>query len=305
MNWQAFLSTPPPQTVWSLDRKIIAVAHRDRKSGDRCGAIDTPAGSFDLGPTGLGHVDVARLKEALSVVHSKIEGTRRAGVVIPTHWVRCFLLEAEDIPRRQSDMLEVLRWRFKKLLPVAPAELRIVVATQDSADSGRHILCVAVSEKAMAQLEEAFEGAGIVPGLILPRIFALALSPASDIRQRLIIQQESSTLAMMVIDAGGVRLVRTKPLPEDGVSWEALEREFKLALHFIREFVVPEGEVSVTVSASDETQRRSMFEWFGSQEKLVVSELDGNNVCPDLGLAATLGPARLALLKSVLDGGTP
>lgn len=305
MNWKTLLSTPPPDTVWSLDGQTVVVVHRDRKHGDRCAAVDVPEGLFELGPAGLQGVDVQRLTTLLTSLQERINGARRAAVVVSTHWVRCFLMEAEDLPRRQADLQDVLRWRLKKLLPVVPTDLRIAASIQSPMGDHRQVLCSAASEKAIGQLESAFEGAGISPGLVLPRIFALAMEPASPTARRVIVQQEASVLSMVVVADGGVRLIRTKPLPESGRPWGGAEREISLAMSYIRNMMAIDGTVEVVVSASDEDSARSMAGWFEGQPDVAVRVPEARQICLDAHLAATLGSARLAPMAAILDGGAP
>ena len=305
MNWKTLFSTPPPDTVWSLDDRTVVVVHRDRKQGNRCIAVDTPEGLFDLGPAGLRGVDVQRLTALLKSLQETISGDRRAAVVVPTHWVRCFLVEPENLPRRQADLQDVLRWRLKKLLPIAPTDLRIAASIQSPMGEAKSVLCSAVPEKAATQLESAFDGAGISPGLVLPRIFALATETASAATPRVIVQQETSVLSMAVVANGGVRLIRTKPLPQSGGPWAGAEREISLAMRYIRATMAIDGAVNVVVSASDEDSARSMAEWFGGQNNVSVRISTALQLCPDANLAATLGNGRLAPMAAVMDGGAP
>lgn len=305
MNWKTLFSTPPPDTVWSLDGKTVVVVHRDRKQGNRCVAVDTPEDLVELGPAGLQAVDVQRLTTLLTSLQETIKGDRRAAVVLPTHWVRCFLVEAADLPRRRADLQDVLRWRLKKLLPVSPTDLRIAASIQNPMGQTKSVLCSAVSEKAVAQLESAFDGAGVSPGLLLPRIFALAAEPVSTDSRRVIVQQEASVLSMAVVADGGVRLIRTKPLPESGRPWAGAEREISLLMSYVRTTMEITGGIEAVVSASDEASARSIAEWFGAQADVSVRISAAQPVCPDANLAAMLGDGRLAPMAAVLDGGAP
>ncbi len=305
MNWKTLFSTPPPDTVWSLDDRTVVVVHRDRKQGNRCIAVDTPEGLFDLGPAGLRGVDVQRLTALLKSLQETISGDRRAAVVVPTHWVRCFLVEPEDLPRRQADLQDVLRWRLKKLLPIAPADLRIAASIQSPMGDTKSVLCSAVPEKAVAQLESAFAGAGVSPGLVLPRIFALATETASSDGHRVIVQQEDSVWSIVVIVNGGIRLIRTKPLPQSGGPWAGAQREISLAMSYIRTTMLIDGAINIVVSASDEASARSMADWFDGQADVAVQISTALQVCPDATLAATLGNGRLAPIAAVLHGGAP
>ncbi|MCK5378925.1 MAG: hypothetical protein KAJ78_05940 [Acidobacteria bacterium] len=305
MNWKTLFSTPPPATVWSLDGQTVVVVHRDRKSGDRCAAVNVPQGLFELGPVGLRGVDVQRLTDLLVPLQELIKGARRAAVVVPTHWVRCFLVEAEDLPRRREDLQEVLRWRLKKLLPVAPTNLRIAASIQNPMGAERHVLCSAAPEKALSQLESAFEGAGISPGLVLPRIFALAMEPTPSAVTRVIVQQEISMSSMAVVADGAVRLIKTKPLPQSGGSWGGAEREISLAMSYIRNTMAIGGAVDAVVSTTDEELGRSMVGLLEGLPDVSVRVPEGRQICPDAQLAATLGSARLVPMAAVLDGGAP
>lgn len=305
MNWKNLFSTPPPDTVWSLDRQRVVVVHRDKKTGDRCAAVDAPDGLFELGTAGLQSVDVRRLTAVLTSLQEKVSGGRRVGVVVPSLWVRCFLMEAEELPRRRADLQDVLRWRLKKLLPVSPADLRIAASVQSVEGDQKQVLCSAVPERAVAQLESAFDGAGISPGLVVPRILALVMEPALPGARRVIVQQEDSVLSMAVVANDGVRLVRTKPLPPSGGAWGGVEREISLAMSYIRNTMAIKGAAEAVVSASDEDSTVSMAGWLKDQQNVAVRIPEARHICPDAHLAAMLGSARLAPMAAVLDGGAP
>lgn len=305
MNWKTLLSTPPPETVWSLDGQTVVVVHRDRKSGDRCAAVEVPESLFDIGPAGLKGLDGPRVTKVLTSLQEKIGGVRRAAIVVPTHWIRCFLMEAADLPRRRADLQDVLRWRLKKLLPVSPADLRIASSVQSPMGEIKQVLCSAAPEKALAALERAFEDAGISPGLIVPRIFALALQPENGAARRVIVQQEASVLSMAVVAAGGLRFIKTKPLPGSGMSWESAEREIGLAMKYIRNTMRIEGAIEAVISTNDEDLDRSIAGWFEGQPDTTTRLPDIRKICPDAHLAATLGRVRLAPMAAVLDGGAP
>jgi len=169
----------------------------------------------------------------------------------------------------------------------------------------KSVLCSAAPEKAVAQLENAFDGAGVSPGLLLPRIFALAAETVSADTRRLIVQQEASVLSMAVVADGGIRLIRTKPLPQSGGSWTGAEREISLAMSYIRATMEIVGPIEVVVSASDDASAQSIAESFGGQADVSVRISAALQVCPDAHLAATLGNGRLAPMAAVLDGGAP
>lgn len=250
-------------------------------------------------------MDGPKLAAQVVALQERIGGDRRAALVLPTHWVKCFLVEAEELPRRRADLQDVLRWRLKKLLPVAVSELRIAPWVQSPKGGLKQVLCSAASEKALANIESAFEEADISIGLIVPRVLAMALSPDAATGWRIVLQQETAVLSMILVSDGAVRFIRSKPLPESGMSWSGVEREIGLALRHIRETMEITDALSVNLCVQDEEMSRSIAEWFEKQDGVNVHEGDGRSVCPDAQLAQTLGPARLRPMAAVLEGGAP
>ena len=115
---------PLSTTCWVVDGAIVAALKRDSKGGVLWAAESATDGVFEVGPVGLQSVDREKLAALLSSLQPRIEGATRAAVVLPSGWTRTYLLDFDDLPRGQSDLDQVVRWRLKKLLPVKPSELR-------------------------------------------------------------------------------------------------------------------------------------------------------------------------------------
>ncbi len=116
MKINELLTSPPPATGWSLDPGMAAVVRRQAKSELRCAAVETPEGTFEVGPVGLQSVDEDRLRPVLTRLQEEVEGSKRAAVIVPTGWLRTHLLEFDDLPRRQADLRDMVMWRLKKLI---------------------------------------------------------------------------------------------------------------------------------------------------------------------------------------------
>ena len=107
-----------------------------------------PQGVCDVGPVGIQTVNRDRLSTALGAVQGRIDGARRAAAVVPTGWIRTHLFQFSDLPRRQSELDQVVRWRLKKLLPVLPSELRVSAIPQRAVDGQKPLLCMVGVERA-------------------------------------------------------------------------------------------------------------------------------------------------------------
>jgi len=217
MKISELVTSPPPATGWSLDAAMAAVVRRQGKGELRCAAVDIPERAFEVGPVGLQAVDEERLRPVLTRLQDEVEGSIRAAVVVPTGWLRTHLLEFDELPRRQADVKEMVMWRLKKLLPVAPTSLRLTTVAQPPTEGARRLLILVGVERAIASLESVFESVGVSPGIITPRVFALA-DGSGEASRVLAIQQERGFLSIMLLLNDVPRVVRTKPLPNDDWS---------------------------------------------------------------------------------------
>lgn len=112
-------------------------------------------------------------------------------------------------------------------------------------------------------------------------------------------------LSMAVVANGGVRFIRTKPLPQSGGIWGGVEKEIALAMSYIRTTMAIDGDIEAVVGASEEDAIRSIAGWLERQPGVSVRIPDAQLICPDAHLAATLGSGRLAPMAAVLSGGAP
>ena len=296
--------SPPPSAVWVLDGSIAASVRRDRRGQLHGAAVAIPEGVVEVGPIGLQAVDRDGLTQVLHTLHEKVNGSRRAAVVIATGWVRTHLLEMERIPRRRHEVEDVVRWRLKKLLPVLPAELRLATVPYSLTTGQKQLLCVAGFERAFVDLEGAFAGIGVDPGLMTPRLFALARRIPGAATNRLIVQQEAGFLSLLLTVKGVPHLLRTKPLPAGEANWQGLQRELNLVVSFIRESIGVKDAVQVVVSGEDVDLEANLRSWCADQAGVEVEAPVAGGFAPGSDLDRTLGDARLAPVYALLGGST-
>lgn len=301
MNWRKYLVSSLSTTCWVVDGAIVAALKRDSKGGVLWAAESATDGVFEVGPVGLQSVDREKLAALLSSLQLRIEGATRAAVVLPSGWTRTYLLDFDDLPRGQSDLDQVVRWRLKKLLPVKPSELRISSLPMQRDDGSRPLVCVVGMERALADIEEAFKEVGVVPGSITTRVLALAGRPTD--RPRLLAQQEDGFLTLLLTTEDVPRLIRTKPLAASREAGETAKRELNLALGFIRETLGVTGDIGLQVSAESPKLVGQIEDWRSATDG--VSRMPGLPV-PDFkqgGAIDRLGAARIEPAFSVISEG--
>ena len=301
MNWEQFFTSPPPSTGWVFDSEMVAVAHRSKTEEIHCAAEDIPAGGLDVGPVGLQAIHDDVLGPVLARLKGVAEGTGTAAVVVPTGWLRSFLIDVDQLPRREDELNDVVRWRLKKLLPIPPAELRLSVIRLPESD-GRRLLVMAGIERAMAAIEACYSSIGIEVGLITTRLFALVPRLVGTPLPTLVIQHEKSFLSLLLLVDGVPRLLRTKPLPLSAGGGETVLREATLTLGFIRDSVGVGGEIEVRLNSERPEMDATMRNWLAEQTGLVPAAEMVGPPCGPTTVVSRLGAARLAPALAVVSG---
>jgi hypothetical protein len=303
-KWQRLLTSPAPTTAWVLDGSVVGAIRRDAKSGVlHCAVEALPEGAVEIGPIGLQAVDRRRLQAVLSSLQGRIEGARRAAVVLPTGWIRAHLLDFDELPRRQTEIDQVVLWRLKKLLPVLPSELRVSTLPSRSPDGTKRLLCMVGVERVLADLESAFSEVGVEPGLLTPRLFALA--HGRDAGSEILTQQESGFLSLLLVVEGAPQLLRTKPLTAGMEASTSVGRELRLASSFIRDDLGVADGVSVTISAESDDADQALRTWWSDQNWVRIESEAAALPFVNQEEAEKLGWARIAPVLGLIEGAAP
>jgi hypothetical protein len=302
MNWERLLTSPPPATAWDLGAAGAVVIHRTAPGELHCATEDVPPGAFEVGPVGLQAVDEQALTPVFTRLKGAAEGASTAAVIVPTRWMRSFLLEAERLPRKESELHDVVRWRLKKLLPVAPTELRLSVVRLPEIWGRRRILILAGIERAVASLEATFRAIGIEPGLITTRLFALVPRSGNDNRPLLVIQLENGFLSLMLLEDGVPRLLRTKPLSATAETADSITRELRLNLEYIRDTIGIDGDISVKLVCDEGRLDSELRQWMAGEAQLTSFVGTTLPPCGPSTVVDRVGAARLSPAGAVVSG---
>jgi hypothetical protein len=299
INLRSLLHSPPPTTCWMVDGSLVSVLRRDPRGTVVWAAENTPPGVFEVGQVGLQTVDRPKLSAVLSSLQPRIEGARRAALVLPSGWTRSYLLDFDELPRGRVELDQIVRWRLKKLLPVPASDLRLFVEPGFRDDSSHSVVCMAGLDRALVALETAFRDVGVELGMVTTRAFALAHRQSS--RPRLLVQQESGFVMIVLSVGDDPRLIRTKPLAASRSPGETIRRELNLSLGFIREQLELDGEIEVQLSAEDPALEGEMEDWRASAEDLPRSPGGLSPTFSQGGAGDRLGRARIEPAHAVIE----
>jgi hypothetical protein len=175
------------------------------------------------------------------------------------------------------------------------------MVSQPPTEGARRLLILVGVERAIASLESVFESVGVSPGIITPRVFALA-DGSGEASRVLAIQQERGFLSIMLLLNDVPRVVRTKPLPN--YDWSVVERELNLTLGFVRTKLGIEDDLSVRISVESAALADRLEGWIAATDSL--SPVD--SAPPSLAFDGTairdrVGAFRLDPVVNVISGG--
>lgn len=101
---------------------------------------------------------------------------REASLVLPDAWLRVIFSESADLPGSAEQRDDVLRWKLRRMVPFRVDELRIdavEVSPVPGQEEPRRLLLGFAVEQLLAQIETAFDDAGVRIGHISNESLAL------------------------------------------------------------------------------------------------------------------------------------
>jgi type IV pilus assembly protein PilM len=153
---------------------------------------------------------VAALRQALDQV---VERDRKLTLVIPDAAVRVLLLDFDSLPEKAAEVLPIIRFRLRKLLPfeVDDAAISYQVMTRDS--SPVRALVAVTPQAVLAENEGVVREAGYEPGAVLPSTLC-AIAAIPDNTDALVVNQNAACITTAITKQNEVLLHRTLDLHE-------------------------------------------------------------------------------------------
>jgi len=153
---------------------------------------------------------VAALKQALDQV---VERDRKLTLVIPDGAVRVLLLDFDSLPDKASEVLPILRFRLRKLLPFEVDDAAVSYQVMTKTGDQVRVMLAVTPHHVLAEYEKVVRDAGYEPGAVLPSTLC-ALAAIPDDTDALVINQNSACITTAITRQNEVLLLRTLELPE-------------------------------------------------------------------------------------------
>lgn len=176
---------------------------------------------------------VSAMRTALDEVAGR---DRQLTLVVPDAALRVLLLDFDSLPPKTADVLPMIRFRLRKLLPfeVEDAAISYQVVGPGGTELVR-VLVAVMPREVLSEYEAAVREAGYEPGAVLSSSLAAVAAVASD-EPALVVNRNGNSVTTAIALPGDLLLHRTLELPatEDEAAAE-LQRTVSVAMAYFED----------------------------------------------------------------------
>ena len=217
---QRWITEPAPDHLFEMTETSLAFASPRAPSQQRMDILVERA--LTASPAAPNLLKPQLYRDALARAVPTLRRPATA-LVIPDYAVRMAILDFEEFPPSEEERLALLRFRLKKTVPFHIEEAKLSYAVQVQQAERFEVLAVAIARPILEEYESVFTSAGFRLGLVTPSCLAtLHLCKIEEKGLTLLAKMAGSTLTVLLIDNGIVRLVRCLDMAggEDSESGE-------------------------------------------------------------------------------------
>jgi len=126
------------------------------------------------------------------------------------------ILDFEAFPAKEEERNALIRFRLRKSVPFHIDDAAVAYSVQVNEPKRIEVLAIAIARPILSEYEALFTDAGYRVGLVTPSsIAALPLCTGPEAGLRLLAKVAGSTLSVLLLEQGRVRLVRCLDLAAD------------------------------------------------------------------------------------------
>jgi type IV pilus assembly protein PilM len=134
-------------------------------------------------------------------------------LIIPDSAVRVLLLDFDSLSSKVAEVLPIVRFRLKKLLPFDADDAMVSYQVMSTSRNLVRVLAVAVPHDVLSEYETAVREAGFEPGSVLPSTLA-ALAAVDDDSPALLVNANMLGVTAAIVQRGVLMLHRSVDLQE-------------------------------------------------------------------------------------------
>ena len=219
--------------------------------------------------------------------------TRAVTLVLPDTVVRVFFLDFDSLPSKAAEVLPILRFRLRKMIPfeVENAGLSYQVLVENKTEC--KVLTAVLPGPVLAEYEAAVREAGYEPGAVLPSSLA-ALGAIDSVEPVLAANLSPLALTTSITNGQDLLLYRTLDLPEDpGMRLEEVQRGVSVAAAYYEDKLgaPPRRLYFAGIGAGGNSTAEDFARWIFSSESPNDPDLTVVDLAPrpETGAATPLG----------------
>jgi type IV pilus assembly protein PilM len=219
--------------------------------------------------------------------------TRAVTLVLPDTVVRVFFLDFDSLPAKAVEVLPILRFRLRKMIPfeVEHAGLSYQVLVENKTEC--KVLAAVLPGPVLAEYEAAVREAGYEPGAVLPTSLA-ALGAIDSTEPVLAANLSPLALTTSITNSQDLLLYRTLDLPEDpALRLEEVQRGISVAAAYYEDKlgVRPRRLYFAGIGAGGNSAADDFARWIISSESPNDPDMTVVDIAPrpETGAATPLG----------------
>ena len=163
-------SFPPDVVIVEVDSLLHARFQGGRKNPQisHLKHLRLPEGVFASSVVTPTLLNSSALAESVRQLKSYAGKLDRVSILLPDPWFRIHLSELSELPEKQEEADEMVRWTLRRSLPMRAEDLRIAYQALAKTNGSVKVLVLAAIEKTLSQVEQTFREEGIEVSLIEP-----------------------------------------------------------------------------------------------------------------------------------------
>jgi type IV pilus assembly protein PilM len=203
---QRWVSEPPPDHVFEITEHALAEASPSNAQNTRLEKLTER--SLMASPSAPNLLRPQMYRDLAAKFRRDPNRRGTAALVIPDYAVRMAVLDFEEFPEAEEQRLALLRFRLKKSVPFHIDEAQVAYTIQLQEPQRVEVLAVAIARPILDEYEGLFSDTYRV-GLVTPScLAAIPLYGSRDNGLTLAMKAAGSTLSVLLLDNGRIRLVR-------------------------------------------------------------------------------------------------
>lgn len=245
-----FNSTPTDVLVLDADSILLARFARSKDHALTRTARASVSGAFDASAVTPGLADPAKLEEAVRRLRAEAGSLDRAWLLLPDSWFRLNLIELDELPGREDEAREMIRWSIRRTLPIPAEQMRVGWLPLSRENSKKKFLVVSAREETLAAVESTFRKSGVeVAGIEATGLNlwnAVNQREAATTADRLLIHLRDDEFTTGLFRGNEPLFLRSRPLHGD----RSVVNEIRLSASYLKESVRVEKVESCFVAGN-------------------------------------------------------